>query len=41
MLAGSINTDGRLEVAVTRVGGDTTLGKIIALMRTPSAPSRR
>ncbi len=34
VLAGSINTDGRLEVAVTRVGAETTLGAIIALMRT-------
>lgn len=33
VLAGSINTNGRLEVAVTRVGAATTLGKIIALMR--------
>jgi Cd2+/Zn2+-exporting ATPase len=34
VLAGSINTNGRLEVAVTQVGAATTLGKIIALMRT-------
>lgn len=33
-LAGSINTDGRLELEVVRLGADTTLGKIIALMRT-------
>jgi heavy metal translocating P-type ATPase len=33
VLAGSINTDGRLDVSVTRVGSATTLGKIIALMR--------
>ncbi|MDR3516047.1 MAG: cation-translocating P-type ATPase [Azospirillaceae bacterium] len=33
VLAGSINLDGRLVVNVTRVGGETTLGKIIALMR--------
>ncbi len=33
-LAGSINVDGRLVVAVTRVGGETTLGKIIGLMQT-------
>ncbi len=32
-LAGSINTNGRLELEVTRLGADTTLGKIIALMR--------
>ena len=34
VLAGSINTNGRLDVAVTEVGAQTTLGKIIALMRT-------
>jgi heavy metal translocating P-type ATPase len=34
VMAGSIDTDGRLVVEVERVGGDTTLGKIIALMRT-------
>ena len=34
VLAGSINTNGRLEVEITRLGADTTLGKIIALMRT-------
>jgi heavy metal translocating P-type ATPase len=34
VLAGSIDTDGRLEVAVTRIGAQTTLGAIIALMRT-------
>ena len=34
VLAGSINTDGRLVLDVTRLGADTTLGKIIALMRT-------
>ena len=34
VLAGSIDTDGRLEVEVARVGADTTLGRIIALMRT-------
>ena len=33
-LAGSINTNGRLELEVTRLGSETTLGKIIALMRT-------
>ena len=33
-LAGSINTDGRLELEVVRLGADTTLGKIVALMRT-------
>ena len=33
-LAGSINTNGRLEIEVTRLGAETTLGKIIALMRT-------
>jgi Zn2+/Cd2+-exporting ATPase len=34
VLAGSINLDGCLVVQVGRVGQDTTLGKIIALMRT-------
>jgi Cd2+/Zn2+-exporting ATPase len=34
VLAGSIDTNGRLEVVVTLVGTETTLGKIIALMRT-------
>jgi heavy metal translocating P-type ATPase len=34
VMAGSIDTDGRLVVEVERVGGDTTRGKIIALMRT-------
>jgi Zn2+/Cd2+-exporting ATPase len=34
VLAGSISTDGRLEIEVTRVGAETTLGRIIALMRT-------
>ncbi len=34
VLAGSIDTDGRLEVRITEVGAATTLGKIIALMRT-------
>ena len=33
VLAGSINVDGHLDVVVTRVGADTTLGKIIALVR--------
>jgi heavy metal translocating P-type ATPase len=33
VMAGSINTDGRLVVEVQSVGQDTTLGKIIALMR--------
>ncbi len=33
VMAGSIDTDGRLVVEVERVGDDTTLGKIIALMR--------
>ncbi len=32
--AGSIDTDGRLMVEVTRTGEGTTLGRIIALMRT-------
>ncbi len=34
VMAGSIDTDGRLVVRVERTGEDTTLGKIIALMRT-------
>ena len=34
VLAGSINTNGRLDVVVTHAGAATTLGKIIALMRT-------
>jgi heavy metal translocating P-type ATPase len=34
VLAGSISVNGRLEVEIIRVGQDTTLGKIIALMRT-------
>jgi Zn2+/Cd2+-exporting ATPase len=34
VLAGSIDTDGRLEVVLTRVGSETTLGRIIGLMRT-------
>jgi Cd2+/Zn2+-exporting ATPase len=34
VLAGAINIDGRLEVSVTRIGADTTLGSIIGLMRT-------
>ena len=33
-LAGSINLDGRLELEVSRIGAETALGKIIALMRT-------
>ena len=34
VLAGSIDTNGLLEVEVTRVGTETALGRIIALMRT-------
>ncbi len=34
VMAGSIDTDGRLVVEVERTGSETTLGKIIALMRT-------
>lgn len=33
VLAGAINLGGRLEVEVTRTGADTTLGKVVALMR--------
>ncbi|HEX3350041.1 MAG TPA: cation-translocating P-type ATPase [Acetobacteraceae bacterium] len=32
-LAGALNTDGYLEIVLTRVGHETTLGRIIALMR--------
>jgi Zn2+/Cd2+-exporting ATPase len=32
VMAGSINLDGRLVIEVVRVGTDTTLGKIVALM---------
>jgi Zn2+/Cd2+-exporting ATPase len=32
-LAGAMNIDGLIEVELTRVGSDTTLGRIIALMR--------
>ncbi len=34
LLAGSINTNGRIEAVVDAVGESTTLGKIIGLMRT-------
>ena len=37
VLAGSINLDGALEVEVTRIGGETTLGKIVALMHEAEA----
>jgi Zn2+/Cd2+-exporting ATPase len=37
VLAGSIDLDGVLEVEVTRVGGETTLGKIVALMHQAEA----
>jgi Cd2+/Zn2+-exporting ATPase len=37
VLAGSINLDGVLEVEVTRTGGETTLGKIVALMHQAEA----
>jgi heavy metal translocating P-type ATPase len=33
VLAGAIDTDGRLEIVVTRVGAETALGKIVGLMR--------
>jgi len=39
-LPGSINTNGRLEIEVTRLGAETTLGKIIALMRTAGRAKR-
>lgn len=32
-LAGAMNIDGLLQVELTRVGGDSTIGRIIALMR--------
>lgn len=35
--AGTIDTNGRLEMEVTRTGTDTTVGRIIALMRTAEA----
>ncbi len=31
--AGAVNTDGRLVIAVTRVGRETTLGRVVAMMR--------
>ena len=34
VLAGAINTNGRLRVEITRIGDETTLGRIIGLMRT-------
>jgi Cd2+/Zn2+-exporting ATPase len=37
ILAGSVNLDGNLLVEVTRIGGDTTLGKIVALMHEAEA----
>jgi heavy metal translocating P-type ATPase len=37
VLAGSINLDGVLTVEVTRIGGETTLGKIVALMHRAEA----
>jgi heavy metal translocating P-type ATPase len=35
--AGTIDSNGRLEVEITRTGADTTLGRIIGLMRTAEA----
>ncbi len=35
--AGALNTDGWLDLSVERVGGDTTLGRIIALMQEAEA----
>lgn len=35
--AGTVNTNGRLEVEVTRTGGDTTVGRIVMLMRAAEA----
>jgi Cd2+/Zn2+-exporting ATPase len=37
VLAGSINLDGGLLVEVSRIGGETTLGKIVALMHRAEA----
>ncbi len=37
VLAGSINLDGALVVQVARIGGETTLGKIVALMHEAEA----
>ena len=37
IMAGSINLDGNLVVEVTRIGGETTLGKIVALMHEAEA----
>jgi Zn2+/Cd2+-exporting ATPase len=37
VLAGSIDLDGSLTVEVTKVGGETTLGKIVALMHKAEA----
>ena len=36
-LAGALNTDGWLEVELTRVGGQSTLGRIVATMREAEA----
>ncbi|CCM78933.1 heavy metal translocating P-type ATPase [Rhizobium mesoamericanum] len=33
VFGGAINLDGRLEIEVTRTGGDSTLGRVIALMQ--------
>ena len=37
IMAGSVNLDGSLVVEVTRIGDDTTLGKIVALMHEAEA----
>lgn len=37
IMAGSVNVDGNLVVEVTRIGGDTTLGKIVTLMHEAEA----
>ena len=36
-LAGAVNTNGYLEIELTRVGADTTLGRIVVLMRDAEA----
>jgi heavy metal translocating P-type ATPase len=37
VVAGTVNTNGRLEVEVTRAGADSTVGRVIGLMRTAEA----
>jgi Cd2+/Zn2+-exporting ATPase len=35
--AGTVDTNGRLEIEIARIGADTTVGRIISLMRTAEA----